>query len=57
VRAQQLVHLVREPARIAELERVAARCQRLERRGENVVVSSEVRRELPEQRAELAGLA
>ena len=57
VRPQELVDVLREPACVPELEGVAAGRQRLERRGEEVVVALEVRRQLPEQRSELAGLA
>ena len=57
VRAQELVDVLGEPARVPELEGVAAGRQRLERTGEDVVVPLEARRQLPEQRPELAGSA
>jgi hypothetical protein len=53
VRAQQRVDRLGEPAPMAELERVAAGRQRLERRGQPVVVTVEVLGELPEDRAHL----
>ena len=56
VRAELLVDRLREPALVPELEAVAARRQQRERAAEPVVVAVEVRRELPHDRAELAGL-
>src|SRR3954464_11791503 len=55
VPAQQLVDLVAEPARVAELEAVHARRQAVERTGQRVVVALEPLRQLPEHRAELRG--
>ena len=54
MRAQELVDVLGKPARVPELEGVAAGRQRLERTGEDVVGPPEVRRQLPEQRSELA---
>ena len=57
VRAQQLVDRLREPALVAELEAVAARAAAAASApAEPVVVALEVRRELPHDRPELAGL-
>src|SRR5688572_11362520 len=53
VTAQQLVHLVREPAGMAELERVTASRERLQRAREALVVAVEVGRQLPQHGAEL----
>ena len=55
VAAKEVVHGSGEPARVPELEGVPARSQRLERGFEDAVVALEVRRQLPEDRAELAG--
>src|SRR3954454_22132360 len=53
VPAQQLVDLVAEPARMAELEAVQPGRQPVERGRERVVVALEPLRQLPEHRAEL----
>jgi hypothetical protein len=53
VLAQRVVHLVGEPALVPELEAVAPRRQCREHVGEPAVVAPEVRRQLPEERAEL----
>ena len=49
VPAQERVDRLGEPARVAELERVAARGQVLERRGEALVVAPEALRQLPQR--------
>src|SRR3954464_3263016 len=53
VPAQQLVDLLADPARVAELEAVATGRQQVEGRGERVVVALEPLRQLPEDRPEL----
>src|SRR5581483_10926625 len=53
VPAKQLVRLLHEPARMAELEGMPAGRQLLEREGEPVVVPRKVGWELPEHRPEL----
>src|SRR3954470_18984916 len=53
VPAQQLVDLLAEPARVAELEAVAPGRQQVEGGGERVVVALEPLRQLPQDRAEL----
>src|SRR5581483_2003461 len=57
VGAKELVDLAGEPARMPELEAVASRGNQLERAPEPVVVAVEAFGELPEDRAELSGLA
>ena len=54
--AQERVDVAVEPALVAELEAVAARRELVERGGEALVVAPEVRRQLPDDRAELARL-
>jgi hypothetical protein len=51
--AQEIVDVGREPALVAELEAVPPAWQRLERIRQPLVVAMEVRRQLPEDRAEL----
>src|SRR5919202_4287406 len=53
VPAQQLVDLVAEPARVAELEAVAPGRQAVEGGGEHVVVALEPLRQLPQDRPKL----
>src|SRR6266540_340358 len=53
VATQQLIRLGAEPALVAELEAVASGRQLLERRGQELVVAVEVRRELPQDGPEL----
>src|SRR3954469_1663153 len=53
VPAQQLVDLLAEPARVAELEAVATGRQQVEGGGERVVVALEPLRQLPQHRPEL----
>ena len=53
VPAQELVHGVREPRRLAELERVATGRKVFERALQPVVVALERRRELPQDRCHL----
>src|SRR3954454_11238762 len=53
VPAQQLVDLLAEPARVAELEAVAPGRQQVEGAGERVVVALEPLRQLPQHRPEL----
>ena len=50
---QQVVDLVGEPARVAELERVSAGRQCSQRRRQPLVVPVKVRRQLPEHRSQL----
>src|SRR5438093_5454298 len=56
VLAQERVDLGRKPALVAELEGVAAGRQLGQRAREALVVAPELRRQLPEQRAEAAAL-
>src|SRR5687768_4966367 len=55
VLAKDLVDLLHEPARVAELEAVASPRQAFESRFEALVVTMEVAWKLPEDRPELAG--
>src|SRR5262245_35525727 len=54
--AEQLIDLIREPALVAELERVPARRQFRQGVGESLLVTVEALRELPEDRSELVAV-
>ena len=53
---KKCIDLLSEPARVAELERMASRRKRLECLGEPLVVAVEVLGQLPEHRSELLAL-